>query len=181
MPATTKKKKLYIRQAQSELQAMADYYGQEYQEVYFVRCLKSNHVIAVECAPAITNRPTVERTLGRRNIFGYQEQFLTTRYRLDKNENGQRMVGYECACGNDTRMSDTEKGIVPESKVTRSQVAEGKQPRQISLSPFERAQLQTAVTLNQAASKKKADYEVGATKGGHHFERFETFQLERMK
>lgn len=175
----TKTKK--ITQDASELKAMADYYGQEYQEVYFVRCLKSNHVIAVECAPAVTNRPTVERALGRRNVFGYQEQFLTTRYRLDKNENGQRMVGYECACGNDTRLSDAERGIIPESKVTRSQAAKGATPRQISLSPFERAQLQTAVTLNQASSKKKADYEVGVTKDGHHFERFETFQVERMK
>ena len=161
---------------------MADFYGQQYQEVYFVRDTLADCIIAVECAPynPAASAP-VERASGKRNVFGYQELFFTTRLRTDVNEHGQRMVGYESGAKydgihrNDTRMSTFERGDVPTTSdidVVRAG---------LTLSPFERSQLQTTVKLRQAQSKKKADYEQYVDNEGRAVERFETFEIVRMK
>lgn len=173
-----KKKIKKIKQDAAELQAMAEYYAKEFSEVYFVRDMLADCVIAVETAPAKSQYATVERATGKRNVFGYQNLFYTTRLRIDKNESGQRMVGYQSASGNDTRMADAERGIVSRDKQPSSSV-----PGSInrSLSPFERSQLESAVQINQASSKKAADYEVYTDKEGHIVERFETFEVVRMK
>lgn len=168
-----------IKQDPKELQAMADYYGQQYEEVYFVRDLLADCVIAVECAPAKPTAAIVERSTGTRNIFGYQELFYTTRLRLDVNDAGQRMVGYESKSGNDTRLSSYERGEVPET--SQKEVERGGTGAIRTLSPFERAQLQATVAIKQAESNKKADYETYVNKLGHAVERFETFEIERVK
>lgn len=173
-----------ITQDPAELKAMAEFYGNQYPEVYFVRCLKNDHIIAVECGPAVEGAATQERATGPRNIFGYQDQFFTCRVRIDVNEAGQRMIGYECRCGNDTRMSDHERGLVPTRTIKKSRlsgkVVEDTGPVS-NLSPFEQAQLHSAVKLSQAAAHDKADYEAYTDKEGHIVERFETFEVVRMK
>lgn len=174
MPKTKK-----IEQDSDELQKMADFYGQQYQEVYFVRDMLADCVIAVECAPANSSAPIVERSSGRRNIFGYQELFFTTRLRLDTNEKGQRMVGYESASGNDTRLAKVEQGEVPETN--GKEVLQGGAASIRTLSPFERSQLQTTVAIKQASSKQKADYESYVDGKGRAVERFETFEVVRVK
>lgn len=176
---TTKKIKK-IKQDAAEIKAMVEFYGQQYAEVYLVRDMLADCVIAVECAPGNTSASIVERANGqRRNVFGYQELFFTTRLRLDTNEAGQRMVGYESRSGNDTRLSAVERGDVP---VTGGkEVLRGGTASIRTLSPFERAQLQATVRLRQAASKKRADYEAYTDKEGHAVERFETFEVVRMK
>jgi hypothetical protein len=172
------------KQSESELKAMAEFYGSQYPEVYFVRCLKNNHVIAVEVAPAQQKHATIDRESGSRNIFGYQDQFFTTRRRLDVNDNRHKMVGYECACGNDTRLSAFEKGVVPERKMV---VAKGSKqivkadPPLRSLSPFERSQLESQVRISQASARKKANYGSYVDKDGRPVERFESFEVVRVK
>lgn len=177
-------KTLKSTQDPAELKAMAVFYGNQYDEVYFVRCLQGDHIIAVECAPAIEGAATQERATGQRNIFGYQDLFFTSRVRLDVNESNQRMIGYECRCRNDTRMSNHERGVVPTRTVKRSRltdkVVEDTGPVR-NLSPFEQAQLQSTVKLSQAVAKVKADYESYVDKEGHIVERFETFEVVRMK
>lgn len=179
--AKTKIKK--IPQDQAELKAMADFYGQSYQEVYFVRDILADCIIAVECFPYNpTASAAVERSKGKRNIFGYQELFFTTRLRLDTNEFGQRMVGYESRSGNDTRLAAVERGDVPvvsAKKGTPEALAIAQAPP--TMSPFERSQLQTDVQQRQAKSKQKADYEQYVDSEGHAVERFETFEIVRMK
>lgn len=168
-----------IKQDQKELEAMADFYGQQYQEVYFVRDMLADCVIAVEAAPANGSAPVVERASGRRNIFGYQELFFTTRLRLDTNEKGERMVGYESASGNDTRLAKVEQGEVPETN--GKEVLQGGAASIRTLSPFERSRLQSTVAIKQASSKQKADYESYTDSKGRAVERFETFEVVRVK
>lgn len=173
-----KKKIKKIEQDPTELQAMVDYYANEFSEVYFVRDMLADCVIAVETAPAKPQYATVDRATGKRNVFGYQNLFYTTRTRIDRNEHGNPMIGYQSASGNDTRLADAERGIVGKDKQPSSSVP-GSTNR--SLSPFERSQLETSVRLNQAKTKTKADYEVYTDKDGHIVERFETFEVVRMK
>lgn len=166
------------KQSTKELDEMAEFYAKEYTEVYFVRDLNKKCVIAVECAPALAGRATVERRDGQRNIFGYQDLLLSTRLRLDENEFGERMVGYE-TIGNDTRLSKYEKGIVPE--VGAKDIQAGAVISSVqSLSPFERAKMQDAVKAGQK-SGEKADYTRAINKKGNIVERFETFEVERIK
>ncbi len=167
-----------IKQDSEELNAMADYYAKEFSEVYFVRDLLADCIIAVETAPAKPQYPTVERSTGNRNIFGYQNLFLSTRVRIDKNQYGKPMIGYQSASGNDTRQGKIEKGIVRGNKTPVSPMP-GSTNR--SLSPFERAQLDAQVRLRQASSKEKPDYEMYTDKEGRMVERFETFEVVRMR
>ena len=164
------KKPEYPEQDAEELKAMADFYSKQYGEVWFLRCLNCTRIIAVEVPTASGNVP-----VRGRQIYGYQELFITTRVRLDKTPDGKPMVGYECRCGNDTRLADVERGEVPTTTAIVKDGAVVQAAPPISLSPFERERMRTTVALKQAGSKKKADYEINGTT-----ERFETFQLERV-
>ena len=166
-----------IKQDKAELEAMADFYAQDYNEVYFVRDMLADCVIAVECAPA-RDPFAVDRQTGKRDIFGYQDLFLTTRQRIDTNEFGHRMIGYESASGNDTRLAEAEVGEVP--TVSAESVIAGGSPS-VALSPFERSRLEANVRAKQESSGNKADYEVYTDKEGHMVERFETFEVVRMR
>jgi hypothetical protein len=173
-----KKKIKKVEQDPAELKAMVDYYAKEFSEVYFVRDMLADCVIAVETAPAKPQYATVPRATGKRNIFGYQNLFWTTRLRVDRNKHGNPMVGYQSATGNDTRRGSVERGVVPSAKSPSSFVPDSiNKPS----SPFERAQLETQVRLSQAKNKTEADYEVYTDKEGHIVERFETFEVVRMK
>lgn len=162
----------YPKQDQAELDAMADFYRKQHGNVWFVRCLVCMRIIAVEVAMAKGNIPQRGR-----QIYDYQNLFITTRNRLDKNEHGQNMVGYQCACGNDTRLGKYEHGEVPTSRMVvdkNNQIIEAAAPLR-PLSPFEREQARATVAVKQAEAKDKADYELNG-----NIERFETFQLERV-
>ena len=161
----------YPKQDEAELEAMADFYKKQHGNVWFVRCLVCMRIIAVEVAMAKGNIPARGR-----QIYDYQNLFVTTRQRLDKNEFGQAMVGYQCACGNDTRLGKHEHGEVPVSRMVvdkSNTIVEASAPLR-PLSPFEREQARATVALKQASAKDKADYEING-----NIERFESFQLER--
>jgi hypothetical protein len=165
------------KQDQAEIQAMSEFYGERYSEVYLIRCLNCRRVIGVECAPAkgaeglITDRG--------RALFTYQNLCLSVRQRSDSTDFGDKMMGYECICGNDTKLSKPEKGIVAEQTVTVNkisrQVVDKGTPLPAS-SPFELAQAQFEIDKRTIETSYKPDYEV---KGA--IERFEGFQLERVK
>lgn len=160
------------KQDEAELGKMADYYKKLHGNVWFVRCLICSRVIAVEVSMANGNIPQRGR-----QIYGYQDLFVTTRTRLDKNQHGQAMVGYQCACGNDTRLGEFEMGEVPTSVMVvnkKNQVVQASAPPR-ALSPFEREQLRATIALKAASAKHVPDYENNGT-----VERYESFQLERV-
>lgn len=170
-------------QSKEELARMADFYAKEYSQVYFVRCLKTNLVVAVECSPSkqIQGFAAVRapRRGGDRDIYDYQGLFLTTRERLDKTPDGLPMIGYEALTGNDTRLSKFERGVV--EPVDPKDAAPEELIGSFNLSPFERAQKESEVAINQAASRLQADYEMRYSDTGMVIERFETFEIERVR
>lgn len=163
-----------IGQDKAELDKMAAYYKDLHTDVWFVHCLQCERVIAVEVSPALPSQANGPRN---RLIFGYQGLFLTVRQRLDSNGQGGYMIGYECRCGNDTRLGATEKGVVPEQNILIDKEGRVVQsdPPLVALSPYERAQMQEAVNLNLSISESAPDYEVS-----YNQERFETFMVERV-
>lgn len=170
-------------QDSTELEAMADFYAKEYAQVYFVRCLETNLVVAVECFPSkeIQGFTAIKapRRGGDRDIYDYQGLFLTTRERLDMTPDGFPMIGYEAATGNDTRLSKFERGVV--KPVDPSDTTPAEMTSALALSPFERAQMASEVAAKQHETREQADYEIKYSDKGMVIERFETFEVERVR
>lgn len=163
-------------QTKEELEQMAEFYAKYYDEVYFVRCLKTGLVVAVECAPVRRierfNACEGNRRTGVREIYGYQNLLLSTRERLDKTPAGNSMIGYEARTGNDTRLSPVERGV------SEVEIAESLDEVMVrSLSPFELAKIEGGII---EAPKKRVDYRL-TTRKGMEVEKFETFEIERVK
>lgn len=170
-------------QSADELRKMADFYAREYSQVYFVRCLKTGLVVAVECFPSREIQGfaaiSAPRRGGDRDIYDYQGLFLTTRERLDKTPEGFPMIGYEALTGNDTRLSKFERGVIEPVSPDEDSVAD--LVVSFNLSPFERAQKESEVAINQSASSEPLDYEIKYSDKGMIIERFETFEVERVR
>lgn len=82
------------------------------------------------------------------------------------------MIGYEARTGNDTRLSPAERGV------NEVEVAESLDEVMVrSLSPFELAKIEGEII---EAPKKRVDYRL-ATRKGMEVEKFETFEIERVK
>lgn len=161
----------------SELVAMLNYYSAEYSEVYFVRDLQADYIVAVEGFPARNDRPIVTRNGKRFNCLNYKRRLLSSRERLDVTSDGKHMIGYESISGNDTRLGESERGIVDEVPATM----ELAQAAELGISsPFEEAMKRAEV----AKANADTDYEKGILEDGAdgiEYERYETFRIERVK
>lgn len=149
---------------EQELAEMAEFYKKDYDQVYFVYDMVAGGVVAVEVLKSGVIGPLRDG----RSFFNYKNRLLSIRKRLDLNDNGKSMIGYESISGNDTRLSEHEKG----------EVETGTQPVG-SLSPFERSKI--AAIVAEKSAGEKADYESGVDENGREFERFETFKIVRVK
>lgn len=149
---------------EDELKEMAEFYKKKYSRVYFIYDMIGKGVVGVEVVKAGQIGPLREG----RSFFNYKNRLLSIRTRLDKTPAGKPMVGYESISGNDTRLSEIERG----------EVEVGNRPVG-SLSPFEREQLEQKIADKQA--NQAADYESGVDDDGREFERFETFKIVRVK
>lgn len=157
-----------------ELVAMLNYYSAEYDEVYFVRDMKADYVVAVEGFPARNDRPVVTRNGKRLNCLNYKSRLLSSRERFDTTSDGKHMIGYESISGNDTRLGESERGVVDEVPATMEIV----QSAELGISsPFEEA-MKRAEVVN---ANVETDHEKGALENGIEFERYETFRIERVK
>lgn len=166
-----------IKQDPTDIAAMGAFYARDYSEVYLIHCLNCNRVIGVEAAPARGNEQLI--TDRGRALFMYQDLCLSVRQRGDATPHGEKMMGYECICGNKTTLSPMEKGIVATqtvhvSKLNKKVVDMGT-PIPAS-SPFELAKAQQQINQRITDTGYKPDYEVSGNK-----ERFESFTLERVK
>ncbi len=86
------------------------------------------------------------------------DKLLSHRVRLDETPTGERMVGYQCVCGNDSRIAEVEKGLVPVGGM------------QTALSPFEKHQIAEQIKLKNVKPKFKQRGNIKT---------FETFKVER--
>lgn len=170
---TTLKKPNYEQDAK-EVAKMLAWYSDNFSEVYSLTCMNCKRVIGVEVAPVRSDGIILEKG---RTFYNFNDLALSVRRRLDLNDQGQPMYGYECSCGNSTIMAAVERGEVAERTIVKDKndnVVADTGPVATS-SPYELAQTQATVKLKQAGSKKTADY----VKSGKT-ERYETFKLERV-
>jgi len=142
----------------SDAQQMLEFYKQHFAVVELVSCSECKSFLAFECMGG-DGMGMAQNELGK-YVIPIGSKLMSHRVRLDEAPTGERMVGYQCECGNDSRIAAVERGIVPIGAV------------QTALSPFEK---------HQIAEKIRADrnYKPNFKKVGP-IKHFETFQVERV-
>lgn len=146
-------------QAITDIEPMLEFYKKHYSSVEVLQCSKCNEYLAVEVAGG-DGMGMTPNEIGK-FVIPVGNKLLSYRVRLDENQEGERMIGYQCACGNDTRLSKAEIGIVPAGL------------HQVTLNPFEKDQIRQQIRMNK---KYKAKFRRdGMTK------HYDTFALERVK
>lgn len=143
---------------EADVEQMLHFYKQNFAVVEVVSCSKCKSFLAFECTGG-ESMGMAQNELGK-YIIPIGEKLLSHRVRLDEAPTGERMIGYQCECGNDTRIADVERGTVPVGAM------------QTALSPFEKHQIAEKIrnTRGHKANFKK----IGQVK------HFETFQVERV-
>ena len=142
----------------NDVEQMLQFYKQHFAVVKVVSCSKCGEFLAFECAGG-ESMGIAPNELGE-YVISIGDKLLSHRVRLDEAPTGERMMGYQCACGNDTRIAEVEKGLVPVGSM------------QTSLSPFEKHQIRQEI-------QKDRKYKPGFKKQGN-VKHFETFQVERI-
>jgi len=98
-----------IKNKQDTEQAKADdilkYYVDNYTEVYYLICDKCKQSLALEVLDLSKPNPHHHQA---RQVIPITDKLKSSRPRLDG------AMGYQCVCGNDTRMSAVEAGIIPQ-------------------------------------------------------------------
>lgn len=142
----------------NDAEQMLQFYKKNFATVDVVHCLKCESILAFECAGG-DGMGIAPNEMGK-YVIPVGDKLISHRVRLDETPTGERMVGYQCECGNDTRIAEAERGMVPVGKF------------QSSLSPFEK---------HQIADKIRGDkkYKVKFKKQGNR-KIMETFAVERV-
>lgn len=107
-----------------DVEEMLLFYKQQFAVVEVVTCTKCKSFLAFECAGG-DGMGLAPNELGK-YVIPIGDKLLAHRVRLDENQEGERMVGYQCACGNNSKLCDAEKGLVPVGQTL------------VQLSPFEK-------------------------------------------
>lgn len=142
----------------NDAQQMLEFYKQHFGVVEIVSCSKCKSMLAFECQGGDTMGLPVNEV--GKVIIPIGGSMLSSRVRLDEAPTGEPMIGYQCECGNDTRVAVVERGLVPVGGM------------QIALSPFEKHQIRERIK----ADKK---YKPSFKKIGN-IKHFESFQVERV-
>jgi hypothetical protein len=91
---------------------MLDFYRAQASSVKVITCDKCKTDIAIEVMGDSLGMQKDKRGV---TVIPIGEKLLASRVRLDMQTDGSPMVGYECTCGNDTRLASIEKALVPTS------------------------------------------------------------------
>lgn len=146
-------------ETQSDLEEMLQFYKNTFQSVELVKCDKCKNYLAFELSGG-DGMGMQANELGK-FVVPIGDKLLSYRVRLDEAPTGERMMGYQCACGNDTRVSDVERGKVPVGL------------NRVSLSPFEKHKIAEDI---RSDSKYKPKFKKSGDK-----KTFETFSVERIQ
>lgn len=92
----------------AEAANVLQYYVNNFSEVYILICDSCKEKLAIEYLDLSKPNPVHHQA---RQVIPISNKLKSYRPRLD------RAMGYRCACGNDTRVSDVEYGIVPIAKL----------------------------------------------------------------
>ena len=137
---------------------MLEFYKQHFAVVDLVSCSQCKSYLAFECSGGADSMGLAPNEIGK-YIIPIGDKLQSSRVRLDEAPTGERMVGYQCECGNDTRIAEVEKGLVPVGGMRSA------------LSPFEKHSIREKIKANRT---HKPDFKV---KG--NIKHFESFQVER--
>ena len=141
-----------------DVEQMLAFYKQHFAVVELVSCTECKSFLAFECMGG-EGMGMAQNELGK-YVIPIGDKLESHRVRLDEAPTGERMVGYQCAYGNDTRIAEAERGLVPVGMT------------QSALSPFEKHQITEQL---RADKKHKPKFrKVGNIK------HFESFQVERV-
>ena len=142
----------------TDVEQMLQFYKQNFAVVELVSCSACKDFLAFECTGG-ESMGMAQNELGK-YIIPIGDKLMSHRVRLDEAPTGERMVGYQCACGNDTRIAAVERGVVPIGNT------------QTTLSPFEKHQIAQKIREKRG---HKADF-----KKSGQIKHFESFQVERV-
>lgn len=142
----------------NDVDQMLAFYKQHFAVVDVVSCSKCKSFLAFECSGG-DGMGLAPNELGK-YLIPIGDKLQSHRVRLDEAPTGERMVGYQCECGNDTRVADVERGLVPVGAM------------QTALSPFEKHQISEKIRADK--NHKPKFKQVGQVKT------FETFKVERV-
>lgn len=143
--------------ANTDATQMLEFYKQNFAVVDLVSCSECKSFLAFECSGG-EGMGLAANELGK-FIIPIGDKLQSHRVRLDEAPTGERMVGYQCSCGNDTRIAEVEKGLVPVGGMRSA------------LSPFEKHEIREKIKTNR---QHKVDFR---KKG--NIKHFESFQVER--
>jgi hypothetical protein len=92
------------RHAAAEATDILTYYLDNYNEVYSLICDKCKETLAIEYFDESNPNSNHHQ---QRQVIAISEKMRSYRKRLDG------AMGYQCSCGNDTKLAEIEAGIVP--------------------------------------------------------------------
>lgn len=144
---------------EADVEQMLAFYKQNFTTVDLVTCDNCNSFLAFELTGP-NGMGMAPNEVGK-YIVPIGNKLESHRVRLDEAPTGERMVGYQCACGNDTRVASIEEGVVPIGRPG------------IGLSPFEKHQIREALKSDK---KYKPDFKQLGNK-----KHFESFTVERVQ
>lgn len=151
---------MIVGEKPSDIQAQIDFYKSHHDVVHLVYCEDGcGELLAVELLGNLEGMQTDNRGMA---VVPVSNKLLSHRVRLDETDDGHQMVGYQCECGNDTRLGKIEQGHVPT----------GQTMGQVAWTPFQRHQAKLAIQ----ASGKKVKVKVKNNK-----RHLESFSVERVK
>jgi predicted GH43/DUF377 family glycosyl hydrolase len=141
---------------------MIDFYKGRFDHVDVVVCSKCKEQLALELMggdPMGLSFNDVGKI-----VVPLSDKLISHRVRLDEAPTGEPMMGYQCACGNDTRISKIEEEYLPETPANRGPT---------TLDPFTKQKLKETIRLRK-------DHKPKFRKQGNA-KHFETFKVERIK
>lgn len=104
-------------------QSVLDYYLENYGEVHIVSCDKCKNDLALEIRGEVFGQSSYKVNEAGYTVLPFGDQLLASRVRTDEHTPGIRMMGYQCACGNDTRGSAIEEELSPTGSFLPHEVA----------------------------------------------------------
>ncbi len=141
---------------------MLEFYKGQFERVDIVICSKCKEELAVELMGGDPMGMSFNEV--GKIVVPISQKLISHRVRLDEAPTGEPMIGYQCACGNDTRISTVEEEYLPETKANKGPT---------TLDPFTKQKLRDSIRLRR-------DYKPKFRKSGNA-KHFETFKVERIK
>lgn len=124
----------------NDVEEMMLFYKRQFLTVDVVTCTKCKSFLAFECSGG-DGMGMQPNELGK-FVIPIGDQLLAHRVRLDESPEGERMTGYQCACGNNSKLSEAEKGLVPVGQTL------------VQLSPFEKHKIMELIRADKKYKPK---------------------------